>query len=276
MGSEIDLKKLDKALEQFGSLQKAIEALQAHKLELENDIAQLSASKTKLEQEVASLETRRTSLSGVLEKLDAAFKEKWWQYVLFTGFMSLVSAQDAQDIERFVASAQQWVKVSPFIPTLAREQIIMELMGSVVKAFRCSSRSCGAQFLVNRKSLRSGGDYRCPACDWKLHAEPDDSMLSLFLSPERIEKVKELEVVQAEVERLKPLEVFMDIPCAVCGKAMPNDRQREQVERIFKACGMAHPECWETPFGKVVHKEAYLRLLHSHEALSTYERNPPT
>ncbi|MFH1483526.1 MAG: hypothetical protein ABIG98_04645 [Chloroflexota bacterium] len=76
-----------------------------------------------------------------------------------------------------------------------------------------------------------------------------------------------------EVERLKPLEVFLDIPCAVCGKPMANTWKREQEERIFKACGMAHPECWETPFGRVMHKETYLRLLNSHEALSSYGKN---
>ncbi len=276
MQNDIDLKKLNKALAQFGSLEKTVETLQAKKLGLENDIAQLSTSKTKLEQEVASLEEKRTSSSGALEKVNAEFKERWWQWVLFNGFMSLVSAQEPQDIALFVDSAREWVKVSPFIPTLAREAIIKDLMGNVVKAFRCSSPRCGAQFLVNRKSLRLGGGYKCPACDWTLHAEPDDSMLSLFLSPKKIEEVKELEVLRAEVERLKPLEVFMDIPCAVCGKAMPNNRQREQVERIFKACGMAHPECWETPFGKVIHKEAYLRLLHSDEALSNYGKNQPT
>ncbi len=276
MGSDIDLKKLDEALAQFGSLQKAVETLQAQKLELENDIAQLSAGKTTLEHEVTSLEKERTSWADALEKVEREFKERWWQWVLFNGLMSLVSAQDPQDIARFAATAQEWVKVSAFIPTLAREAIIKELMGSVVKAFRCSSPRCGARFLVNRRSLRLGGGYNCPACDWKLHSEPDDSMLSLFLSPKKIEEVKETEVLQAEVERLKPLEVFSDIPCAVCGKAMPNDRQREQVERIFKACGMAHPECWETPRGKVIHKEAVLRLLDSHEAVSSYGKNQPT
>jgi len=53
MQNDIDLKKLNKALAQFGSLEKTVETLQAKKLGLENDIAQLSTSKTKLEQEVA-------------------------------------------------------------------------------------------------------------------------------------------------------------------------------------------------------------------------------
>ncbi len=259
MGSEIDLKSLDKALAQFGSLEKAVQALQARKLELENDVAQLSPRKTKLEQEVAFLEKERTSYSDALEKLDAAFTEKWWQFELFTGFMALVNAQSPQDIAQFAATAQKWVKVSVISPALARQEIIEELMGRVVKAFRCSS--CGTRFLVDRRPQRPWGKYRCPACSTLVDAEPDDSLIKLFLSPERVQEMNELEKLQAEVDRLTAVEVFLDIPCRVCGKPMPSNWKRYEVERIFRACGMAHRECWGTPIGLRVYTNEFLKAM---------------
>jgi len=259
MGSEIDLKQLDKALAQFGSLEKAVQALQAQKLELENDVAQLSARKTTLEQDIAFLEKERTSWSDALEKVETEFKKRWRQYVLFTGFMALVEAQDPQDIARFAATAQDWVKVSFISTAFAREQLIKELMGSVVKSFRCSS--CGTQFLVGRRPQRPWGKCRCPACSTMVDAEPDDSLIKLFLSPERVQEMDEIENLQAEVERLKPVEVFLDVPCRVCGKPMPSNWKRELVERIFKTCGISHRECWGTPIGLRVYRDEFLKAM---------------
>jgi len=259
MGSEIDLKELDKALAQFGSLEKAVQVLQAQKLELENDVARLSAGKTTLEHEVTSLEKEKASWSDALQKVQTEFAESMRQYVLFKGFMALVTAQSPHDIAQFAATAQEWVKISVISPALARVEIIKELMGSVVKSFRCSS--CGTRFLVDRRPQRPWGKYRCPACSTIVDAEPDDTLIKLFLSPERVQEMNEIEKLQVEVERLKAVEVFLDIPCRLCGKPMPSNWKRYEVERIFKACGMAHRECWGTPIGLRVYRDEFLKAM---------------
>jgi DNA-directed RNA polymerase subunit RPC12/RpoP len=133
--------------------------------------------------------------------------------------------------------------------------------GSVVKVFKCSS--CGTPFLLDRAPQRPRQKPRCPACSNWVDAEPDDSLLKLLASPEQVEEMKEVEKLRAEVESLKPAEPFLDVPCAVCGKPLPNNYKRESVERFFKTSGVAHPECLKTPSGQLI----LLKMFH--EALSS-------
>jgi len=66
------------------------------------------------------------------------------------------------------------------------------------------------------------------------------------------------------VDRLKPLEVFRDIPCAICGEPMSNnDWTREGIVKIFKEALKAHPACWKTPTGQAILATGFLRTLHN-------------
>ena len=261
MSSKVDLKKLKRALSEFGTLEKAIQVLRAQKQEGEGKVAGLSATEAKLRQEVHSLEDRKATLSTVVDDLEAKIEEKRWQYEVFMGFMALVIAQEPQDIARFADSVHRWAKVKIADVIFARGKIVEQLMDKLVKSFRCSTTGCGAKFLVDRRSQRYGEKYSCPACYSRLDAEPDDSLMDLFLSPPQIQEGKEIEKLRGEVERLKPLEVFLDIPCAVCCKPMRNTWERDDVEATFKACAWAHPECWKTTRGQSLYMKVFVREL---------------
>ncbi|MBU2008232.1 MAG: hypothetical protein KJ624_00050 [Chloroflexi bacterium] len=250
MASDIDLKKMKQALSEYGSLEKVNQGLEAQKREMESQIAALLPTRDQLKQEVSSLKSEKAALRAALKDLDGKLEERRCQYRLFTGFMALVTAQDPQDIAQFAASAQEWPTLSVANPESARGRILKQLMGSVVKSFRCST--CGTRFLVDRGPQWPRGKHRCPACSSWQDAEPDDALVKLFLSPEQIQETKEIDKLRAEVERLKPVEVFLDIPCAMCSKPLPNKWKRESIEKFFKANGLAHPECWNTPAGQLL------------------------
>ena len=259
MSSEIDLKKLKRALSEFGTLKKAIQVLRAQKVEREGKVAGLSATEAKLRQEVGYLENRKATLATVLDDLEAKIEENRWQYEVFMGFMALVTAQEPQDIARFADSVHQWAKVKVADVIFARGRIVEQLMGKVVKSFRCSRPGCDARFLVDRRSQRYRETYSCPACHSLLDAKPDDSLVDVFLSPPQIQEGREIEKLRDEVERLKALEVFADIPCAVCGKPMPNTWKRDEVETAFSSC--AHPECWRTTTGHLLYTKLFVKEL---------------
>jgi len=262
MANDIDFKKMREALSEYGSLEKAVQGLQARKRQLESEIAGLLAAKAERHKEVASLENKKAGLSAAIRDLDAKLEKQRWQYRLFTGFMALVTAQESKDIVQFVATAREWETVSITDPVSARGRIMKQLMGSVVKFFRCSS--CGTRFLLDRAPQRPREKPRCPACSSWLDAEPDDSLLKLFLSSEQAREMSEVEKLRAEVERLKPAEVFLDIPCAVCDKPLPNTCRRDTVEKFFRARGLAHPECWKTPAGQLLQWGMVRKALSEH------------
>lgn len=164
--------------------------------------------------------------------------------------MALVTAQEPQDITQFAASVREWETVSTPDPVAARGRIIRQLMGSVVKLYRCSS--CGTRCLMDRAPQWPRGKHHCPVCSGWLDPESDDSLVNLFLSPEQMQEMKEVERLRAEVARLKPVEPFLDVPCAVCGKPMHNNFKRESIERFFKESGVAHPQCLNTPAGQLL------------------------
>ncbi len=261
MSSKVDLKKLKTALSEFGTLEKAIQVLRAQRQEGEGKVAGLSATEARLRQEVRSLEDQKATLSTVVDDLEAKIEEKRWQYQVFMGFIALVTAQEPQDIARLAESVHQRAKVKIADVIFARGKAVEQLMGNLVKSFRCSMPGCGAKFLVDRRSQRYTEKYTCPACYGLLDAEPDDSLMDLFLSPPQIQEGKQIEKLRGEVERLKPLEVYLDIPCAVCGEPMPNIWKSGQVEMTFNACAWAHPECWKTSTGQLLQMKVFVREL---------------
>jgi hypothetical protein len=94
--------------------------------------------------------------------------------------------------------------------------------------------------MVDRGSQRMGGEYSCPACYSIPDAEPDDSLIKLFLTPQQVEESREADRLLA---KLKSLEVFLDIPCSICGKPLPNTWKRNEVLYCFKRQEWAHSSC---------------------------------
>ena len=66
-----------------------------------------------------------------------------------------------------------------------------------------------------------------------MDVKADDSFLEAMVSEQQLADVHQARDLQKEVDRLKPAEVFLDIPCMICGKPMSNKWTREQVIKIF-------------------------------------------
>ena len=89
-------------------------------------------------------------------------------------------------------------------------------MGDYLKCYRCDK--CGAKFIVNKEPCRKYYItlYECPACHFSHQVTEDDSFLKAMVSEEQMENVYQLQQVLKENEALRPLKVFLNLPCEVC------------------------------------------------------------
>jgi hypothetical protein len=132
-----------------------------------------------------------------------------------------------------------------------RGAFVRTVMGDYLHCFRCDF--CGAKFILNRSPYYRGRGYTCPACASMFSVKADDTFITEMVSPSNLEQISRTQRLQEEVDRLKPLEVFLDIPCAICEKPMPNDRlNRGSILKVFKEASIAHPECWSTTAGQAL------------------------
>lgn len=136
-----------------------------------------------------------------------------------------------------------------------RALFVREVLGSYLRSCRC--RNCGMQFIGNQEPR--GGYIKCPECYLSTYVEADDTFLKVMLPSQELKKARSVEGLEKEVGKLKPLEVFLDIPCFICGKPMPNNWTREEVAETFKKARRPHPMCWKTPAGDIVILEDIMR-----------------
>ncbi len=78
--------------------------------------------------------------------------------------------------------------------------------------------------------------------EWKTPREKKLEVENQKLRAELDSRKAELNSLKAELEPLRPLKVFLGIPCKVCGKPMSNDWSREQVLKAFD--GWGHRSCF--------------------------------
>lgn len=234
-------------LKETNSLTKAQKEIKA-----END--QLKASSTSLKSRVDGLSRKKDSLAADIVKLDrqlagereflAGLKQqreaKKQQYNLFEALLAMFSGKTpSQDCtpEKLASAvlklAQGWYPGRP-IEEL-RGTFIAAVCGDYLHSIQCEK--CGARFIVDRaaNSYNKYQDaYYCPVCSFRSFTKPNEDFLKAMFSEEEFNRCSGL---QQELERLKPLKVFLDIPCSVCKKPMSNSWTREQVLEGFKSWG---------------------------------------
>ena len=95
---EIDYAKLNEAIDKFGSLQKATAQLETDKLALEKKNVQLKqengmlmANRNNLVGQIDDLNAKVKSCQDQLQSLSMQFKEHNYQYMLFCGFITMVT-----------------------------------------------------------------------------------------------------------------------------------------------------------------------------------------
>ena len=146
-----------------------------------------------------------------------------------------------------------------------RSLFVRTIMGDYLRCFRCDT--CGAKFIVNKEPRYKFYDnrYSCPVCYSSFGVKQDDSFLKAMVSEEQLENTRLVEEFQKENDALKPLKVFLDLPCEICGQPM-TEWTEQDVRRGVMGGGWGHTECWNTTkgqarqFAKIVREELERRM----------------
>ena len=259
---KVNANKLKQAVEEFGSLQKAVGTLQKDEKALGKQNAELKLSIAKLEQkrekllsEVADLESKQGHHRERLHLLVDTIRQYGRQYHLFESFLAMVAASPSvtssvevliESFQRLMGSGWHTWKDSEDLRTL----FVRTVFGDFLRCFRCDSY--GARFMVNREPRYQyfQNYYVCPACHYKLGVKPDDSLLKAIVSEEQLENICRVEELQKENEALKPVKVFLNLPCEVCGQPV-TEWTEQDVKRGVSGLGWGHTACWNTDKGQI-------------------------
>jgi DNA-directed RNA polymerase subunit RPC12/RpoP len=211
---------------------------------LKSDVNGLSTKKEVLKTDNADLEGRITRESEQLKALKEQRETKKRQYDLFEALLAMFSGetpyQDATP-EKLASAVQQLAKgwYAGYPVGALRGVFVISVCGGFLHSLHCTR--CGARFIVDRAHnsyIKQKTYYDCPVCGSFATTKPNDDFLKAMSSEEEFNRSKAL---QQKLESLKPLEVFLDIPCCVCHKPMSNIWTREQVLKAFN--GLGHDPC---------------------------------
>ncbi len=258
--TKIDGIKLNKALEQFGSLDKSIDAMQSKEKELKQYNVKLQLTNDNLSKQVKSLENQIHEWQSQLQLLSDKIKHHSLQYDLFEGFLAMVAGSPSvtNSLEALIATFQKlaegW-KITRNTDEL-RSIFIRKVMGDYLKCYRCDS--CGAKFIVNKEPARKYNvtSYGCPACHFSFQVTEDDSFLKAMVSDGQMENVYRLQQVLKENEALRPIKVFLNLPCEVCGQPVTEWTDYE-VQKGVKEHSWGHAKCWNSEDGQI---KQYMKL----------------
>ncbi len=245
--------KLNKALEEFGSLDKSIEAMQKKEKKLTQNTAKLQLRDTTLSKQVQSLDSQIHERQDQLQLLSDKIEHYKSQYDLFEGFLAMVadSPSATNSLETLITTLQKLVSNDWYAyhnTTELRSLFVSKVMGDYLKCYRCDS--CGARFIVNQEPCHKYHviSYKCPACHFSHKVIEDDSFLKAMVSEEQIENVCRLKQVLKENEALNPLKAFLNLSCEVCGQLI-TEWTDYMVQKGVKEHCWGHTQCWNSDKG---------------------------
>jgi hypothetical protein len=245
--AEVDTARLKQLLSEFGSLKGAVAAKCKQKNTLEEDVARLRGKCVKFEEDERALEKRLETLrsqvaekKGLLEQIEGMVEQRGWQYKLFESLVAMLRTSPSREatlreLVSYLDKLEQtrWHTIKK--PEELRGIFIRVFLGYYLKCFQCGE--CGAKFILNMQPRHQplSASCACPSCRSVTRVKEDESFLEAMLSPGREENLTREQTLQKEVDRLRPLEVFGNIPCATCGKTIPIDRlSREEAIRLTR------------------------------------------
>jgi len=258
---KVDGVKLNKALEQFGSLAKSIDTMQKKEKKLKQHNSELQLTGDNLSKQVKSLDNQLHERQGELRSLSDNIERNRLQYNLFEGFLAMLTGSPSatNSLETLITILQKltgdgWYSSSD--ASALRSMFVSKVMGDYLKCYRCDV--CGARFIVNKEPYQKYNviSYECPAYHYSHQITEDDSFLKAMVSEEQAENVYRLQQVLKENEALKPLKVFLDLPCEVCGQPITAWTEYE-VEKGVKQHCWGHAKCWNSDDG---HFKQYMKL----------------
>ena len=258
---KIDYAKLNKAVEKFGSLQKANVQLETDRLVLEKGNIQLKQENEKLMATRDKLASQIEDMSGKLKSCQSQFQSlsnqiniHSRQYELFCGFMAMVAESPSvtDSIDILIASFQKLKEPGWHLPKNAseiRSLFVRTIMGDYLKCFRCDA--CGAKFITNKKPKYKffGNGYQCPVCHNWYAVKEDDSFLKALVSEQQLDDTQHLEKVLGEHEVLLPFKAFLNAPCEICHEPI-KEWDDYNVKLAIEGIGCGHTHCWNSEVGR--------------------------
>ena len=263
VAKDIDFTKLNQAVEEFGSLQKANAQLETDKLGLEKGNAQLkqenkklAATRDKLAGQVEDMNAKVMSCQSQFQSLHNQLKVHSRQYELFCGFMAMVAESPSvtDSIAMLIETLQKLIDSGWHISKSAgdmRSLFVRTMMGDYLKCYRCDS--CGARFIVNKEPHYKsyGNEYYCPACHYSLGVKEDDSFLKALVSEKQLEDTQYLEKVLEEYGVFEPFKAFLNVPCEICHEPI-TEWGDYSVKLVIQGTGCGHTQCWNSELGRLI------------------------
>ena len=193
-----DFAKLNEAVEQFGSLQKANAQLEADNLnlekktnQLEQELNKLTAIRYELNKQIQEKKCKIEDYQSQLQSVQEQLKNHRYQYELFCGFMAMLTESPSvtYSIDLLIAIFQKLKEPGWYLTKKADEMrtlFVHIVTGDFLKCFRCSA--CGAKFMVNQKPVYKtlGNQYYCPSC-YNSSLVADDSFLRAMVTEEQVD-----------------------------------------------------------------------------------------
>ena len=263
--------KLKKAIEEFGSLEKAVQALRKEKLSLEKSNAQLEQQNAELKlnrdglfAEVQSLYGKLGGQKKELNSLLNEVKKYGHQQELFEGFLAMLLGSPS-----VTGSLQNLIQLFQELDNLgwrttnnaedSRSLFVRTVLGDYLKCFRCET--CGASFIVNKEPKSSFLNYyHCPSCHFSNCVKADDSFIRSMVSEKQLEDVTLAGQLQEQLDVLKPFETFLNLPCEICGKPI-TEWTNESIKLGITGAGWGHQDCWNTPAGEILAATKALKMI---------------
>ena len=191
---KVDGVSLRKAIQNFGSLEKAIEVrrnekallqrdnskLQRHNSELKLTIAKLSAEIEEMQKQLEEKRKEERLLFDNMEKYGS-------QYQLFQGFLAMIASSPSvsDSIAALIVSLNKLLNANWYASKSSEELrslFVHTVLGDYLKSFKCDL--CGSGFIlsvVTRKEYKQS-DYECPTCHYSHKVRADDSFLRAMVS----------------------------------------------------------------------------------------------
>ena len=200
---EVNTAKLQQAIEEFGSLQKAIEVLELRKKEIETEYLTVSRDLdvkkkitvkylNELKQLDSSIKERTEKLKEILISIDKYLK----QYRLFESLVTMIQTPphtvgDLEQLADIILVFSKMVWRSNILPEKARCLFVETVLGTHLHCYRC--KGCGLKFIANQEAQNHILGYRCPNCTLMSSMVADDSFLEALLNSSGPADAKEMQ-----------------------------------------------------------------------------------
>ena len=189
--AEVNTAKLQQAIGEFGSLQKAIEVLALRKKEIETETLTLTRdldvkNKTKarylseLNQLDSSIKEHTEKLNEILTSINRYSN----QYRLFESFVTMMqtpphTVEELEELAGTILVFSKMVWRSNILPEKMRYLFVETVLGNYLHCYRCDR--CGLKIIANQEAQSHILGYRCPTCTYMSTMTADDSFLEAML-----------------------------------------------------------------------------------------------